>query len=86
MAIKLVYSVFDAKAEGFLPPIFVDAKGIVMRMFVAAANDSSHDFCKFAEDYTLFELGEFNDRTGYMDLYDGPRSVATALSVRKEVK
>lgn len=85
MSVKLIYSVFDAKAEAFLQPIFVDTKGIVGRMFSAAVNDPSHDFHKFAEDYTLFELGMFHDEDGSFEMLSAPRAVATAVALRKAV-
>lgn len=59
-----VYSVFDSKAEAYLPPFFVPKRAQAIRMFTSAAQDASHVFCKHAADYTLFEIGDFDDSTG----------------------
>lgn len=59
-----IFSVYDSKAEAYLPPFFVASKGAAIRMFSDACNDVGHNFFKHAEDYTLFELGEFDDLTG----------------------
>lgn len=59
-----VYSVFDVKVGAYLPPIFMRSNGEALRAFASAANSKDHDFCKYAEDYTLFEIGMFDDSCG----------------------
>ena len=63
MSVK-VFSVFDCKAEAYMVPMFMQSRGVAIRSFGAAAADEKHDFSKYAEDYTLFELGEFDEATG----------------------
>jgi uncharacterized protein len=59
-----VYSVFDAKAEAFLPPFLCRARGEATRRFVDALTDEKHVFFQHAADFTLFELGEFDEDKG----------------------
>lgn len=56
-----LFTVYDEKAEVFLPPFFVPTLGIALRAFTDAINSDSHQFGKHPSDYTLFELGSFDD-------------------------
>lgn len=58
------YSVFDLKAEAFLRPFFAATRGLAVRSFSDAVNDSKHEFFVHITDYQLFELGEWDERTG----------------------
>jgi len=62
--IQKVFSIYDCKAEAFLPPFYTHNARVAVRMLQKAATDTSHDFCRFAADYTLFEIGEWDDTTG----------------------
>lgn len=80
-----VFSVFDSKAEAFLPPFFCSNVSVAKRLFSAAANDSDHQFHRFAGDYTLFCLGGFDERTAKFDLADTPSNLGMAITyVRSE--
>lgn len=83
---KLVFSVYDSKAEAFLQPFFTDASGVAVRMFQSAVADGNHDFNKYAEDFTLYEIGGFDEASGQLMSHDSPRSVvrAAALKAAKE--
>lgn len=74
-----IFSVYDVKAEAYLPPFYVASKGAAVRSFSDAASDPTHNFCKHAEDFTLFELGEFNDETGRIVTLDAFIPLGTAL-------
>lgn len=57
--IQKLFTVFDEKAEAFLPPFFVPTDGIAKRAFADCVNSKDHQFGKHPADYTLFFLGEF---------------------------
>jgi len=59
-----IYAIHDIKAEAFLKPFFADADGLAIRMFQEAANDQDHGFCKYAEDYTLYRIGVWDEQNG----------------------
>lgn len=84
MSIKIVFSVFDSKAQAFLQPIFATTRGVCLRMFIAAVNDEAHEFHKFAGDYTLFELGEFDEATGKFVSKATPESLLLAAAALEE--
>ncbi len=58
---QLIFTIYDEKAEVFLPPLFVTTKGIALRAFTDALNSPEHQFGKHPQDYTLFFLGKWED-------------------------
>ena len=70
-----LYSVFDAATNAYLQPMYALSKGQIIRGITEAVNDPKHDFCKYARDYTLFELGTFDDSTAKFNLLPTPRSL-----------
>jgi hypothetical protein len=59
-----MFTVFDSKAETYMPPFFVPSKGLAIRAFEDCVNSEDHHFGKHPSDYTLFELGSFDTDTG----------------------
>jgi len=64
MMIMRAYSIFDSKAQAFLPPFFMLNDAVALRIFEECANDISHQFSKFPEDYVLYRVGDFHDDSG----------------------
>lgn len=60
----LVFSVYDVKAGAYLSPFFARTAAVAVRMFCSAVRDNAHDFHKYAEDYSLFEIGAFDESSG----------------------
>lgn len=73
-------SVFDSKAEAFLPPFYTQTTATAIRQFEAAVNEFGHEFQKFAGDYTLFELAEFEPNTGKIIVHDAPINLGLAIT------
>lgn len=79
-----VFAVHDSKAEAFLQPMFFLTRGQAMRAFLDALEDEKHEFNKHAEDYTLFEIGEFDQGSGEMLPLKAIVSIGNALALRAE--
>lgn len=62
--ILLAFSVYDAAAEAYMPPTFMQTKGQAVRSFADAINEEGHAFARHAEDYTLFHVGMFDESKG----------------------
>ena len=77
-----MFSVFDSKAEAFLPPMFFPTRGVAIRAFSQAAADGEHDFCKYPDDYSLFELGSFDPSTAVFACHVAPVNLGTASALR----
>lgn len=79
-----MFSVYDCKAEAYLPPFFMRSTGEALRGFIEIVNDASHAFSRHPGDYTLFELGEFEDTTGQFELFNVKKNLGTALEHKRK--
>lgn len=61
--IQQLYTVYDEKADAFLPPFFVPTHGLALRAFKDCVNSKDHQFGKHPADYSLFYLGDWDDDT-----------------------
>lgn len=77
-----VFTVYDSKAEAHLPPFFSATTGLATRAFEDAANKEGHDFNKYPADYTLFELGMFDEIKCEWAFYEAKISLGTALEYK----
>ena len=66
----ILFTIYDEKAEVFLPPFFVPTLGIATRAFSDCINGPEHQFSKHPQDYTLFQLGEFFDDDCHFELHE----------------
>lgn len=77
--IHKVYTVYDSKAEAYLFPISYQSKGQAVRAFSEAANDKNSNIGKYPEDFTMFELGEFDDVDCSFKFHKAPVAVGVAI-------
>lgn len=77
--ISKIYSVFDAAANAYMNPFFVQSTGVALRSFSESANDPQSPISRYARDFTLFELGEFDDEHASFTMLKTPKSLGTAL-------
>lgn len=78
-----VYSVYDAAAEAFLQPFFSQTVGSALRSFGDAVNNPETPMFKHTSDYSLFQLGEYNDLNGSLKGFDVPKKLITALEMKE---
>ncbi len=62
-----IFSVYDEKAHAYLPPFVFPETGMAVRTFGDCLTDDGHQFGKHPSDYTLFDLGEFDDSNGAIE-------------------
>lgn len=58
------FAVFDVKAGNFAPPFFMPSVGLAVRAFTDLVNDVRSTVNKYPGDFTLFQVGEFDDVKG----------------------
>jgi len=83
--IKVVCAVMDSASGLFGQPFFVPATAAAVRGFsdaVGKAEDQS-DLTKHPEDFTLFELGSFDDETGKFVNVPEPRQLLRGKDVSR---
>jgi hypothetical protein len=56
-----MFSVHDVKSEVYSTPYCFKATGEAVRWFSDSSNDEKSTLNKHPEDFTLFELGEYDD-------------------------
>jgi len=83
MAISRIISVRDGKAGIYMKPQINLHLGAVMREWEVVVNEPNSIFGKFPEDFTLFELGTFDDETGHIEHHTPPIQLSTAREVQK---
>lgn len=79
-----VYVVYDCKVEAFMAPFFMQSRGQAMRAFADSVNDRSGRYRAHPADFTLFELGEFDDSSGSLSLYEAKINLGTGLEFKEK--
>lgn len=64
------FCVYDSKSLSYGAPMFINSVGAALRSFGDVANDESSVICKYASDFVLYEIGEFDDDTGKLVGWD----------------
>ncbi len=81
-----IFAIFDAKALAYLPPFVLPEEGMAMRTFSDCVNSKDHQFGAHPEDYTLFFLGLYDDKTGIFSELEARSVLANGVEmVRLEV-
>lgn len=74
-----IFSVYDQKAQAYLPPFYLPNSALAIRTFTDAVNTDDHAFHKHPQDYLLVEIGEFDDSSATIDCYPALKSLGTAF-------
>lgn len=56
-----IFTVYDSKIEAYLTPFFMQHRGAAIRAFTDLVNDPKSNINKYPSDFTLFEMGEYDD-------------------------
>ena len=81
--IHTMIAVKDAKVGSYARPVPVVNAATGVRAFPDAVNDPSTEYHKHPEDYTIWELGSFDDQTGLFTNLDTPIQLANAIALLK---
>lgn len=77
-----IFSVHDSKAEAYLPPIYFKTAGEAIRAFESSCAESSSNFYKYPADFTLVELGEFDELSASIATHQKPKILANAAEYK----
>lgn len=77
-----VFGIYDSKVNAWLPPFMMKHIGDAERALKAHVNDPEHNFSKYAEDFTLFELGSWDDSNCKYALLEAPHSVSVLIQYK----
>ena len=81
--LQQIFTVYDSKAEMYLTPFYQNTVNQARRVFSDIINNHEHQFSKNPEDYTLFHLGEYNDKSAQFNMLDTPASLQLGLEIVK---
>lgn len=79
-----VFCIFDSGIQTWLPPIYARNKGDMLRQFSDAVNNPQSNLFKHPGDYTLFEVGKWNDDKCEFDLLKTPLKLGVAIEFVKQ--
>lgn len=78
-----IYCVYDCKVEAYLQPFFMASRGAAIRSFGEVVNDPKTQFNRYPADFTLFELGEYDDQNAKFVLHNAPVALGVAIEYLK---
>lgn len=83
MVLKM-FMIFDSAVGAFDRPLFAHSKGEMLRDWNMVVNDEKLKFKQAPGDYTLFEVGEFDNISGQVTMYQAKSNLGTATEfIRK---
>jgi len=59
----MMFVIYDSKADAYMQPWFLTTEPMAARVFSDLINDPESNAGRHPEDYTLFNIGNFNDQT-----------------------
>lgn len=80
-----IFTVYDSKAVAYMQPFFMKSTGEAIRAFQDTVNDSKTQFNHHPEDFTLFEIGVWDDEYAAITRHKALVSLGTALQFKKEI-
>ena len=80
-----LFTLYDIKSETYTAPTVNPTRAQAIRSFGDAVNNKNQPsvLTDHPEDFTLFEIGEFDIRTGQITLYEAKFPVANGLDVKE---
>lgn len=81
MSVLKVFSVFDSGVGAYMRPFYDVARGAALRSFCDIAQDTTSAIGKHPQDFTLFELGEYDDSNATFNLHKTPVSLGLAIEM-----
>lgn len=77
-----IFTIYDQKAKAHLPPFFLPEEGQAIRQFIDCVNNPEHPFGAHPEDYTLKNIGIFNDINAHIEKFDTPVNIGSGESYK----
>ena len=77
-----MFVIHDSKANAYLQPWFLTQRAMAQRAFMDCVNDKDHNFGRHPEDYTLFQIGTFDDQNAKID-WNSPIALGNGLEYIK---
>ncbi|WNK13535.1 MAG: nonstructural protein [Microvirus sp.] len=73
---QFIYSLRDTKADAFAQPFFAPNRSVAIRNYLAASEDPASIISRFPGDFSLYEIGLFDDNTGIIESHPLPQLIS----------
>lgn len=81
-----LYSLKDHKAEAFGNIICAESRGVAERGLADVVREGRGQVCQYPEDFTLYELGEYDPASGKVTPHATPVFVVETTAIVSAVK
>lgn len=81
--ISKAFSIYDGKAKIFHTPWFRPTAGLALRELEDLVNDNTTTICRHSGDFTLYEVGEYDDQNAEYTQHVPIKLLGTALEYKK---
>lgn len=78
-----VFTIYDSKAAAYLPRFIQTATGLALRQFEEATHRSDTPIGKHPADFTLFEVGTWDEQTDATTTLKAKINLGTALEIKE---
>jgi len=79
-----IFAIYDQKAFAYLPPFTLPRVEMAMRTFGDCVNSADHSFGKHPEDFTLMEIGIYDDSNAKINPHELAITVGSGLEFVKK--
>jgi hypothetical protein len=83
---KKLFTILDTKVGAYLAPFILRNKAEAFRGIMECMKQPDHGFAQYPEDYTLFEIGEWDENTGTIIPYEAKISITNLLDLKTAEK
>lgn len=80
-----VFAIYDSGISTWMTPLYFRNKGEALRWWQEVCNNPEAKISKHPADYTLFELGTWNDDNNEFNLFKAPVKLGLALEYVKTI-
>lgn len=77
-----MFTVYDSKAETYLRPFSMLTTGEAIRGFITTLNDPQTEYCKYPADFTLFEVGTFDETKAAFVIHEAMVNLGNGLHLK----
>lgn len=80
-----IYSVHDNKAKAYLNPFHARTSGEAIRAFQTECKNPQSPFNQYPSDFTLYELGEFDEESASIATHKSPVHLSNASEFQQQL-
>lgn len=77
------FVIHDSKVEAYMNPFLMRSKGEAIRAITDEVNGENTQLSKHPEDFTLFEIGEYDQIEGRYTMHDSKISLGNCIEMVK---